>query len=400
MSKNYCCMTFSKIKTTKQMISSYKHNMRIFDVANADPARKHLNHEIIGSQGDYVQIYEDTLAELHMHGGQKKAVRSDAIKELEILLTYTRDANSSINQKDWEKANLEWLNETFNPPGRMATCKDPVTGEEHSFQTNNVKAVITHNDESNPHIHAVVVPVNAKGNISASDYIHGRDKLIHMQTTYAEKMKQFGLERGETGSLLSHQQISRYHNEIKNVVEAKMPDPELDESIDEYRYRCDDVLINVLANKKKDMDQAMQRLNQEHARAIKAEGLLEKVTLEYETRLREMNESMQKMQTSHEQELQEAITKSSERESKITHQLNKLARATGYDEVNESMLREVRHGYNKAKHLESAIQNTEDRDNADFVQDMIDQLLSEEKVRRRKEKELQQTKEGCEHQNS
>jgi hypothetical protein len=109
---------------------------------------------------------------------------------------------------------------------------------------------------------------------------------------------------------------------------------------------------------------------------------------------------MQKMQTSHEQELQEAITKSSERESKITHQLNKLARATGYDEVNESMLREVRHGYNKAKHLESAIQNTEDRDNADFVQDMIDQLLSEEKVRRRKEKELQQTKEGCEHQNS
>lgn len=61
-----------------------------------------------------------------------------------------------------------------------------------------------------------------------------------MQDTYAKKMKQFGLERGETGTLLSRKQISRYYNEIKKVIEAKMPEPGKDESIEDYKNRCDD----------------------------------------------------------------------------------------------------------------------------------------------------------------
>lgn len=98
---------------------------------------------------------------------------------------------------DWIEANLKWLYDTF--------------GKE------NVVSCVLHMDEKTPHLHVTIVPiVNTprqrreregekknkvkQDNRLSADEVMSRAKLRSYQTTYAEAMNPFGLERGIVGS--------------------------------------------------------------------------------------------------------------------------------------------------------------------------------------------------------
>ncbi|MGZ7224831.1 plasmid recombination protein, partial [Streptococcus pyogenes] len=53
-----------------------------------------------------------------------------------------------------------------------------------------------HRDEATPHLSAFVVPLTQDGRLSAKEFIGGRDKMRADQTSFAEVVRDLGLERG------------------------------------------------------------------------------------------------------------------------------------------------------------------------------------------------------------
>ena len=111
----------------------------------------------------------------------KKALRKDAIWSVNTMLTGSHEELTEIAKdpkklQEWMKANLEWCESTF--------------GKE------NIVRFKVHLDEKTPHIHCVWCPITEDGRLSAQEWIGNSKKLEALQSSYAEKMKTFGLERG------------------------------------------------------------------------------------------------------------------------------------------------------------------------------------------------------------
>ena len=111
----------------------------------------------------------------------KKALRKDAIYSVNTMLTGSHEELTEIAQdpkklNSWIKANLEWC--------------------EQQFGRDNIVRFTVHLDEKTPHIHCVWCPITEDGRLSAQEWIGNSKKLEALQTSYAEKMKPFGLERG------------------------------------------------------------------------------------------------------------------------------------------------------------------------------------------------------------
>ena len=119
----------------------------------------------------------------------------------------------------WEKANGEWLKKTF--------------GDE------NVVSVVSHHDEGPKgavHIHAMVIPM-VNGRLCAKELVSGKAKLSAMQTSYANDMKQFGLERGIQGTSMKHTDISKWYGAVEKEVKKELPRPYHGEKTEDYFER-------------------------------------------------------------------------------------------------------------------------------------------------------------------
>lgn len=207
----YAILRTEKIKSPTSMISSEKHNTRERMPLNADPTRTHLNRIIIGSPES--QTLVDHFNQ--MTAGMK--VRSDAVRAIEVLMTYTPDGIKENQQEEWIKANRTWLESTFG--------KDNVVG------------LYLHIDETTPHLHAHIIPIS-KERLCAKDYLGGKAKLQAMQTSYAKVMEPFGLERGIRHSTATHEQIKTYHSNIQKLQEP-LPKAKLLETGNSYQQRTE-----------------------------------------------------------------------------------------------------------------------------------------------------------------
>ena len=233
----YAIMWFGRIKRTG-LAHTYRHNSREDMPPNADPARTAMNRELIGSGGTtYRDLFEDVRSEMLIESPDfgKRKIRSDAAYGLEVLMTFS-SRTDGVDLEKWIQRNVEWLNESFNPPGREAYVHD-YDGTKKTIHLNNVRSVILHQDEGIPHLHAFIIPVDEKGVLNASYYIGGMQRCSRLQSSYAEKMHPLGLERGEERSPASHKNIGRYHNRINKAVSRELPEPMRGESLEEFRKR-------------------------------------------------------------------------------------------------------------------------------------------------------------------
>ena len=183
----------AKIKGAGSISGKSEHNYRQGHVPNADPERKHLNHE-------YVLNYE-TLGKA-IEGRIKNAgvqrVRQDAVKGMEFILTaspehFPRDQDGQVTQdcrkSEWLQANLDFLKQRYGP---------------------NLVAFTLHQDEKTPHIHAIVVPITTDNRLCAKQLFSPKT-LRQLQTDYAKAMKPFGLERGVEGSRAKHVEMKHIY---------------------------------------------------------------------------------------------------------------------------------------------------------------------------------------------
>jgi O6-methylguanine-DNA--protein-cysteine methyltransferase len=174
------------------------------EVPNADKDLAKYNSRPIGS-ADLNQDIQKRLQEAGI-----TTTRKNAVLGVEHLITASPDAFSyqvvknnkgekelrgDVQKwKEFQEKSLEWLSERY---GRK-----------------NIVNFTVHKDESTPHIHAIVVPIDSKGNLNCKSFLGGRDKMREMQTSFAQKVQHLGLERGIEGSKAIHQDVKRFYQVI------------------------------------------------------------------------------------------------------------------------------------------------------------------------------------------
>jgi len=195
----YAVMRFNKLKTMGQVSSRGAHNERTRATPNADDERRGENERLAGS-GDW-------RADVQVRLDDAPTIRTNAVLALDYVFTASREffergdeRERSARLDDWRDRTMAWLRDRF--------------GEA------NVVAAILHRDELTPHIQAMVVPINEKGRLSATDFIDGPAKLRGMHDSYHAAVEDLGLIRGVQGSVATHQDVKDYYAKIQGPTPA------------------------------------------------------------------------------------------------------------------------------------------------------------------------------------
>jgi len=198
----YAVLRVAKLKTMGEIGALGKHNERTRETPNADDTRRQENVRLIGS-GDW-------MADAQARLDDAPKIRSNAVLAIEHVMTASRDfyqegddATRAGRLVEWTERSMAWLRERY--------------GDE------NVVAAVLHKDEQTPHIQALVVPLHDECGLNAKYWIGGRAKLSAMQDSYADAMRDLGLERGVRGSVADHQTVKEFYAKI----EEPTPAPEL-----------------------------------------------------------------------------------------------------------------------------------------------------------------------------
>ncbi len=186
---------------------------KVYIPDNADKTRTHLNRELIQFP-DGVRNRTEAVQYRIDHAGLHRKVGKNQTKAIRIILTGSHEQMMKIAQSgkldQWTDANLRWLKDTFG--------KD------------NVVSCVLHMDEKTPHLHTTVVPIvtgerkrkfregekkyrTQTGPRLSADDVMGRARLSIYQNTYAEAMREFGLQRGVVGSTAKHQSNGEYYRQ-------------------------------------------------------------------------------------------------------------------------------------------------------------------------------------------
>ena len=207
-----------RFKSSGQIAACDKHNERERETPNADINKSASNECFVGNNGK--SLIDLVWEQIGDNGGKKIRTSADpkhsAVLAFEMTLSaspeYFRPDNPGAagewqmdRLKAWEQLSAQWLKDTYG---------------------NNLVRATFHRDESTPHIHAVIVPLNEKGHINAKTYIGGREKLAALQDSYAKAMQPLGLSRGIRGSRVQHEKIQDYY---KSVNQADYSDLSVDE---------------------------------------------------------------------------------------------------------------------------------------------------------------------------
>lgn len=197
----YCILRAKKLKGFGAVASSAMHNFREADTPNADPARTNRNWHAGATSSAAV------LAALRTRLPKRR--RKDAVLAIEYLITASPEFfQDAATQRQRTRS------EYFNAAMEFLRTKH---GKE------NIVCTSLHLDETTPHLVVYVVPINAKGNLSAKDFLGGRERLSQLQSTFhAEVGQRFGLERGIQRSSASHQRVKTFYAEINQ--EAALPE--------------------------------------------------------------------------------------------------------------------------------------------------------------------------------
>ncbi len=236
----YAIMRATKMKSQTEINDRYNHDERIFNVTNADPARTPLNEYPVNQLHgrSYYDIYEDTVRMYQMKGTMG-TVRKDAVKGIDVFLSFSHADIEKIDINEWVNANVKWLRKEFNPPGGKIHYTDR-EGNYVTEDVDNVKSVIVHMDEVTPHIHAFIIPIDENGRLNAKKVYGDRNAMIEKQDSYAKAMEKFGLQRGERHSVARHEKTSEYYRRLEKAVDTTLPEPKRGETINEYKARVED----------------------------------------------------------------------------------------------------------------------------------------------------------------
>ena len=186
----YAIMRAKKLATMGSVAASMQHCYRERETFNADQERTPDNQHLGAKSTD------EAMGKLREMLPEKR--RKDAVLAVEYVMTASPEWFAKATPEQ-EKAlfqrSLQWLADKYGAD-RIITAS-------------------IHRDEATPHLSAFVVPLTADKRLSAKEFIGDRKKMSADQTSYAERMRDLGLERGIEGSKATHQRVKSFYGALE-----------------------------------------------------------------------------------------------------------------------------------------------------------------------------------------
>lgn len=244
----YAILRTAKLKGAGQVARSTAHAYRERETPNADPEKTPLNEIVV--QYDAEKTRNDIEA---------ARTRKDNVEVVEVMITKSPDwdQTASREQKDeFNRRAVEFLKEKF--------------GEE------NVRSAVVHRDETTEHVSAHVTPIH-DGRLDCKEFLGGREKMRELQTEFAEKVKDLGLERGLEGSKAKHVAVARYYAQVNEppkeqerlLPKIHLPEPVREwggikqERLEDYGRRCADAVVEAIGPKMKALKEQVESLKKD-----------------------------------------------------------------------------------------------------------------------------------------
>jgi hypothetical protein len=187
---HYAIMRCKKLASMGCAASALQHCHRERDTPNADPAQTPSNEHRGAKSTD------QAMGQLRELLPEKR--RKDAVVAVEYMFSaspeWWKKATPDQQRAFFDKAQ-KWLGDKYGPD-RIITAT-------------------VHRDETSPHLSAFVVPLTKDGRLSAKEFIGNAGKLRADQSSFAESVKELGLERGIEGSRANHQRVKSFYSAIE-----------------------------------------------------------------------------------------------------------------------------------------------------------------------------------------
>jgi hypothetical protein len=209
MDGQFAIVRIGKIKDPAALKGHAGHVLRTIPTPNADASHPRGVVRLFGD-GDPRQVVESAIQ------GLGKPPRKGGVLALEVLLT----------------ASPGWLREGLQPGqyhhDRVKTLAEAAKGWAAKTFPGCPMVAHLHLDESTPHIHLTVVPIDqspsAKGKASgprlnAARWVDGPDKLRKIQDSWAEALAPWGLKRGQPSDR-RHKTVQEMYRSLEADKEA------------------------------------------------------------------------------------------------------------------------------------------------------------------------------------
>jgi hypothetical protein len=188
----YAILRAKKLNTFGSVAAALKHNFRERETPNADIQRTPENeHQHSTSTDQAMGLLRARLPAKY---------RKDAVLVVEYVMTasptWFERATPELQHAFFERSRA-WLRDKYG--------------------AQNVIAATVQRDEKTPHLSAFVVPRTSDGRLSAKEFIGNRDKMRADQTSFAELVRDIGLERGIPGSRATHQRVAQHYTQISRT---------------------------------------------------------------------------------------------------------------------------------------------------------------------------------------
>lgn len=215
------------------------------------------NIRFIG-EGDYRQLNDVVIERI---GDQK--IRKNAVLAVEMLLTASPEY---FRPNEPERAG-------YYQPEKLNNWQQQVQGWLDQEYGDRIVRAELHLDESTPHIHAYLVPLDERGKLNCRGIFGGRQKLSQFQDSYAAAMSPLGLERGVKGSRAKHTKIKEYYAAV-NSASTQAIDPQTMEQqlADRSRAIKDKQQAVITAESLSRQNQQLQQRLQQAQLKIKTQG--------------------------------------------------------------------------------------------------------------------------------
>jgi len=205
---NKCILRVAPLNDGGKISRATVHNTRTAKEAPywVDETRSHLN-EIHGAK-NYKELRAALDKRLETVNGRK--IQHNSVRLAEYIVTRSPDdrIKNLINDQDYLKSAKEWI--------------------EKKHGKDNVLSVTMHYDETTPHLHALVVPIQMRENKKGVEKSYlsyrgifcdkkgiSKDILSQMQTDFHQDVaKQFGLDRGKFKSTDRNIPLKEYRQHV------------------------------------------------------------------------------------------------------------------------------------------------------------------------------------------
>ena len=192
---SYAVARMQKMKSGN-LGGAYRHNERIFENhsnKDIDPEKTHLNYEL--TDRDRSIPYDRQIKQyINDNKISKRALRKDAVLCNEWIIT--------SDKAFFENMNSNQIKDFFE------TAKNFFA---ERYGNSNIAYAMVHLDESTPHMHLGLIPMQ-NGKLSSKSLFGSRDQLKEIQEAFPKYLNEHGynLQRGESDSKRKHLETAEF----------------------------------------------------------------------------------------------------------------------------------------------------------------------------------------------